>query len=185
MLRAGFAAILLVVGTAQLIAQEPAKSDATPACSFSEIYRKDGWTVPGVSGAKVKQRGKLGNISGVFVTVLKPVEAETNIAEIWCPSDHPGRLVVDDRPIRILALWSYDFDGRLFAYRINYALQTIDNGTRNELAAAIAVFFYDTDGSGRFTVSDGGKSVNGRGLGYLPSFIPDWAKSGAVKAAAE
>jgi hypothetical protein len=109
----------------------------------------------------------------VFITVLEPAEAETNITEIYCAEGHPGRLMIDERPIRILALWSLDFGGQIFAYRISYALQTIDDGKRHELGAASVLFFYDMDGSGRFTMRDSTM------IGFLPSFIPDWAKKSA------
>jgi hypothetical protein len=180
MLRAPFASALVLLGTSVAFPQQPAPKDATPNCTFSEVYKKDGWTVPGVHGAKVKQRATLTDLPGVFVTILEPADAQTNIPEIWCPQDHPGRLVLDDSPIRIMVLWSFDCGGRVFAYRISYAEEAIYNGERHELAAATSVFFYDMEGSGKFTVLDAGKRLNGKGWGYLPSFIPDWAKNNAA-----
>ncbi|MGA3371658.1 MAG: hypothetical protein ABSC48_07845 [Terracidiphilus sp.] len=182
MLRASFATLLIVIGAAPVFSQQPAKSDAPPTCSFSEIYRKDGWTVPGASGAKAKKpRAPLGNIPGVFLTMLEPGEAETNMATISCSRDHPGRLEIEeDAPIQILALWSFDFGGRIFAYRVVYGCEVINSGKREHLACASTVFFYDMDGSGRLTLSDGGRGVApGKNPGFLPSFIPDWAKNNA------
>jgi len=181
MRRARFAVALIVLGAGGAFPQRPAPKAETPNCTFSEVYKKDGWTVPGVHGAKVKERANLRNLPGVFVSILEPAEPQTNIPEITCPQDHPGRLDIKvDAPIRILNLWSFDLGGQVFAYRVEYAEETIYNGERHELAAATSVFFYDLEGSGRFTVLDGGKGVEGHSIGYLPSFIPDWAKNSAV-----
>jgi hypothetical protein len=168
-------AVALAVGNAHC--QVPAHRDAPETCSFSEVYKKAGWTIPGLAGATVKsQRAKLSNLPGVFVTMLQPSEPETDFQHVSCPYDHPGRLVVEGEPIKILDLWSFDFGGRVFAYRVSYAREAVNGGVRSELAAASTVFFYDTDGSGTFTVMKGATMGVGS---FAPAFIPDWAKNSA------
>jgi hypothetical protein len=55
MIRVIFASILIVFGAACAFSQQPVKSDAALTCTFPEMYKMDGWIVPGVQGAKVKQ----------------------------------------------------------------------------------------------------------------------------------
>jgi hypothetical protein len=177
MLRICFVAILIVLGTENTFCQQPSQNVASPVFSFNELYRKDGWTVPGVLGAKaIKQRGKLSNIEGVFLTMLQPGEVEANLTDLHFDQDHKGRIEIDDLPIKVLQLWSFDFDGRVFAYRVMYAKEVLDNGKREELATAVTVFFYDMGGSGRFTAMRWPKLDKSTGFGNLPEFIPDWVK---------
>jgi len=175
MFRITFMSILIVLGSGQLVAQQPAPGATAPVCSFSEIYRAEGWTVPGLARATVKsQRARFSNIPGVFVTVLMPVESESTITDIWCPPDHEGRLEIKEQPIGILNLWSFDFAGRVFAYGVSYGREAMQNGARVPIGAASAVMFYDVDGSGRFAVRKWARYP------FMPDFVPDWAKKDAV-----
>jgi hypothetical protein len=175
MIRVSLAALLIVLGVGKACCQQSVQSSASETCSFAEIYRQDGWAVPGLVGAKAKsQRAKLSKLPGVFVTMLQPAEPETFFQHVWCPQDHPGRIEIENAPIKVLDLWSFDFGGRVFAYRVSYAREAMKDGVRSELAAASIVFFYDADGSGRFTVVRGGTMGVGS---FAPAYIPEWAKS--------
>ncbi len=169
--------LLIVVGAAGVFAQQPAPKDTPPTCDSSKSYNKNGWTVPGVDGAKVTQHAAFTNIPDVFVTILQPLNAETNMTKVSCSRDHSEwPAIEEDIPIKILRLWFFDIDGHVFAYRVEYACEVIENGERLELGCASSAFFYDNDGLGRFTLTDSGKSGNGKGFGFLPSFIPEWVK---------
>jgi hypothetical protein len=90
---------------------------------------------------------------GYFVSSYQPIKAETFIPQdVSCPYNHPGRLVIENRPVRVVQLISWDYEGKLFMYEVFYALQVIYHGTRTELAAESQWQFFDVDGSGRFTV---------------------------------
>src|ERR1700720_1411174 len=171
MFRISFPFFLIVLGYGKLFSQQPSPGPGTPTCSFSEIYREDGWTVPGVAGAKVKgQRARFSNIPGVSVTVLIPVESESTVTGIWCPPDHAGRLEIEERPIGILNLWFFVFEGRVFAYGISYGKEVIQNGTRVPIGSSLAAMFYDVDGSGHFKVRKWSRYP------FMPDFVPDWVK---------
>jgi len=98
------------------------------------------------------------------------------LVDLHFDQDHEGRIELIDQPVKILQLWLFDFEGRVFAYRVQYAPEALENGNREELAAASIVFFYDEDGSGKFKVARWPKLLKSNGMGYLPEFIPDWVK---------
>jgi hypothetical protein len=173
--------IFLMIAAAALAAgdgfsQPPSGANGEKTCSFSEIFRKDGWTIPGLPA---KQAGKYvrkpvtEKMSDVFATMLTPVKPETTLTKIWCAHDQGGRLQIDEEPIGIIWLLSYDFEGRIFAYGVRYVEQWIKDGIRRQLGAESQVIFYDLDGSGRFTL------MKGPGGPLIPDFIPDWVKKGA------
>jgi hypothetical protein len=162
--------MLAIVGNAL---SQPLSKAPAPLCSFSELYRKDGWAIPGLEGARIKgQRMAFNNLAGVYVTMLEPATSESIITDVWCSRDHDGRIEIEDRPIRVLNLWSFDVGGRKFAYGLSYGVEAIQNGKRIPVGTSAALMFYDVDGSGRFKVLRGAK------FPFVPDMVPDWAKTG-------
>jgi hypothetical protein len=110
--------------------------------------------------------------------MLKPDNVESNLSEWHCSEKDPGRIeIVENAPVKIYALWAFDFGGPVFAYRVAYAPESINGGQRHELASMTSVFFYDPDGSGKFSVLKYQKWVREpKFTEYLPESVPDWAK---------
>jgi hypothetical protein len=166
--------MLIAFDAAYGYCQPSERTDQIESCSFAEIYSKAGWSIPGLDRATVKNpRARLTNLPGVFVTILQPGEPETTFQRIGCSREHVGRLEIEKEPVKILELWSYDFDGRVFAYRISFAREAVSDGVRSELAAASTVFFYDMDGHGVFTIL---RNVGG-GLDAYRPMVPDWTNN--------
>src|SRR5215469_8800331 len=158
---------IIQLAAASLFLQAPVPKE-TGTCSFSEIYKAEGWMIPGLMNAKVKKKANITDLPGVTLIVLEPVEDETTITSIQCARYNPGRLQIDESsPIRILELWAFDYKGRVFAYRVNYELQFYHEGARRALGGAISLFFYDMDGSGKFTVLKGASRL----LPELPPYL--------------
>lgn len=188
MFRTSFVYFLFAVFFSSAVGQQPGPASApnpepqgkSPTCIFSELFRSDGWNVPGLEGAKVKRaRSKVTNIPGLFLTMLEPADPEVDLTEMNCDQQHPGRVNVrENAPIKVLDLWAFDFGGQVFAYRLSYAGEAIYDGKREDLAWATSIFFYDLDGSGRFTVIRY-PTFKGKPdfTTYLPEFIPDWVKN--------
>jgi len=152
MLRTPFTSLLMVLGTSMVFSQQPTPKPTLPTCNFSEIYKADGWTVPGLLNARVKKRATLSNIPGVTVTIFEPVQPETTITAINCSRDLDGRLEIEELPIKILELSAYEYKGRAYAYGLSYERQAIQNGARVPLGAASGFLYYDLHDSGRFTM---------------------------------
>jgi hypothetical protein len=138
-----------------------------------EVHRNDGWKVPAISAdVEVKdRRAKFENIPGVYVTVLKPKEPRTTMMDIWCSRENRGRIEMQELPIRILHLWRFDFEGRVFAYGVSYGNDAIQNGKNIPLGSASAAIYYDVDGSGLFKIRRGAIYP------FMPDLIPDWVRT--------
>jgi hypothetical protein len=122
-------------------------------CSFSEAYRAEGWKIPGLLGAKKKtERASLSTHPEVFATMLDPGESEVELMSPKCPREFPGRLTLDTQPIKITELWKFDIAGKVFAYGVKFTHQAIENGVRINRLAVSQLIFYDTDGSGSYTL---------------------------------
>jgi hypothetical protein len=172
MLRAAVMMIFFLIPFFEKVPQQPPSIAPARTCSFSEIYKPEGWTVPGLKDASiqmrgnVKMRGNFTNLPGVTLTKLQPVNEETMITEIYCSPDQ-GRLEIEELPIRILELTQYEYKGHVFAYGLEYEKNVIHNGERSRLAAASGFLFYDPDGSGRFTIRKWASWP------FMPSLPPD------------
>ena len=161
------------VWSTNVFSQQQIDADASKGCMFSEVYRKTGWTIPGmpaVRAADKYSRQPYGEMPSVFVTTLKPNPVETTVTVLWCSRDDIGRLQIDDEPIGIISLWAFDFNGQVFAYSVRYVMESIWHDERRQLGGESQVMFYDLDGSGRFTL------MKGPGGPRVPTFIPDWVK---------
>jgi hypothetical protein len=181
MFRMGLVICLIALACGSAFPQQPAGGDEEPACSFSGIYRKDGWTIPGMPAAKAESVRKplIASMPGVFVTNLTPAESQTTITNIGCSREHNGSLEIREQPIGVIRLLSLDYGGRVFAYCVRYGTERIENGTRVDAGMEAYAMFYDLDGSGRFTLL---KSVK---RAPVPDFIPDWVKKGADAASSK
>jgi hypothetical protein len=141
-------------------------------CRFSEVYRREGWKIPGVSGAAPKgRRLALENLPGTFVTYLVAGKSEERIVLPDCQRDS-GRLTIREIPVRVLALSRVDFNGKVFAYTASYEPQTVLNGVPHRSMEVVQIVFYDVDGSGRFPIM----KYDMQGLFINSPDVPDWAK---------
>jgi hypothetical protein len=172
-----FALILFCFGSAfaqQSAGRNEAQSKQPPAsstCDISEVYRGDGWTVPGLKGATaISKRGESPNMPGVFTTFLRPSDSQSMFAYYLCSKDHSGRLEIMEFPIGIARLISFDIGGRVFAYYIHFGREYFnEDGERRDAGTESDAIFYDLDGSGRFTLRRWSKLP-------IPEFVPDWVR---------
>jgi hypothetical protein len=146
----------------------------------SEFYRSEGWTVPGLKGAKASgEQSPPEAKSEIRLKVLKPAQVEGALTLVRCPADSPGRVEVDEVPVKVLQLLAYEYAGSLFAYRVSFTQETsLADGTRTETGGESAVFFIDLDGTGRFKLMKPPSSL--REL-YAPPVVPDWVRRSAAE----
>jgi hypothetical protein len=166
--------ILIPLGAA--LCQQPTQPEATGPHNCSEVLREVGWTIPGLAGAKEKSRHpSLGEQGEWTITEMEPTQPEGVLTSVKCLSDSPNRIEVDEVPIKVLGLTSYEYRGHLFAYKIYFVLESLrGDGTRVESASESGKYFIDIDGSGRFTLMVPPKSLRAFNT---PPVIPDWVKS--------
>lgn len=165
---------LVVVTTVSGYSQESDEKNAPAPCIYSELYKTEGWKIPGLKGARKKSgRAAVPNKPGVYMTELEPTDRASTIEVFRCSQVHAGRLEVESIDIGIAYLYSFDVGGRVFAYSLTYGIDVAENGQSMPIGAVWLVMFYDPDGSGRFTLRRGEK---GR---FVPDLIPDWVKNNA------
>lgn len=168
--------ILLIFGPALLFPQQGSESSNTHHC---EALDQKGWTVPGLAGAKIQARGPSKYLDGVFLSVLEPGDPEAWLIGPECPAATDKAPEFRARPIRVMKLWGFDAGGAPFAYRIEYADEALHrDGTRGELGSMSVVYFFDTSGSGRFTLVRASTMI-GKNY-FFPDIVPEWAKRPAA-----
>lgn len=163
--------VLLTAQQSEATAQRPAAAAQQSAavigkiCAFAEIYKSDGWTIPGLAGSKEAiirkdevqipgvaatqprtARASLSGMPGVFATRLEPGYSDVQVDFPYCSADQEGRLVLQSTTAKVTQLWRFDFSGKVFAYGVVYV-------SPNPSLSSVRVFFYDPDGAGRFSVA--------------------------------
>jgi hypothetical protein len=139
-------------------------------CDIKEVFRKEGWNVPGLKGASVLgSKRPYPTMPGVSITTLKPTQTQTTFTYYDCSSEQRGRLQITEYPIGILWLGRVDYRGKTFAYLIHFGRQKYVKRKREDAGAESTFVFYDLDGSGRFTL---------RRYSAIPQpeFIPHWTQ---------
>ena len=78
----------------------------------SEFYRSEGWKVPGLEGAKASDEQSSPEAkSEIRLRVLKPAQAEGALTLVRCPADSPGRVEINEVPVKVLQLLAYGICG--------------------------------------------------------------------------
>lgn len=175
------AAMLQFACQDNLSAQTGSPESDPQQCSFSGVYQQGGWTIPGLSGAVPNgPRAALvyrvngvedPKLSGVFSTTLRAGIAHSNLTLLRCSHDAPGQLIARFLPVKTLEMRRFDFNGKVFAYGINYEVELMGPGGLRNSLEYVPVVFYDTDGSGHFTLLKYATSSMFRSLE-----VPEWAK---------
>jgi len=171
-------AVIAVVVSVDTAARVSPSDRGEMLCQFSEIYRPEGWKIPGRSGAApMGNRFALsvspgGAIPGVFVTKMKGGRSLSTLLLPKCSQDSPGRLIIRSTPVRVLEMSKVDYQGKVFAFIVQYEPQTVESGVVTRTLGFGQVVFLDTDGSGSFQVM----RYDDRGLFLASPEIPGWAK---------
>jgi hypothetical protein len=173
------AAMMLAVFAQRADAQCSESNPAEKQCGFSEMYRPEGWKIPGRSDAVPKsERMSLktspgGVVEGVFVTEMK-AKSISNLLLPECSHESPGRLSLSSVTVRVLKMWKVDFNGKVFAYVVDYEPQFIQSGHPHPTLCFVSVVFIDVDGSGFFKVLRYNLPLQKSFL-FSPD-IPQWAR---------
>ena len=98
--------------------QQSVDKPKAQTCGYGEVYKKNGWVIPGVDGAKKAWRTTVPNRNGVYMTKLEPIARAAVIQRLSCSREHVGRLEIEDVEVGITSLSSFDVGGRIFAYNL-------------------------------------------------------------------
>jgi hypothetical protein len=146
-----------------------ATAGAQTPCCVRELYKPEGWNIPGLAGAVTRSQSTEQD-GRILVETMKPGAPAASIMVVACASDTPGRLEIHEQTVDVQELRRYSAHGRVFAYRVNAGHVSISGRTRIALGAAEVLMYYDTDGGGLFKLREYGSSVP-YGLR-----VPDWVR---------
>jgi hypothetical protein len=168
-----------VLSTAALLAQQKASSGGTPPCSFSELFNRTGWKIPGLEGATARVTGAQlkaeGVPPGVFADLLEPKVRAASVTLAYCVVTSAGRIEIREQPVDVLKLLRFSMNGRVFAYEAMAGFTGLSGENRVALGTSVTLFYFDEDGSGRFAVQRGAAPPGAQ----IKLWIPEWAKSPA------
>jgi hypothetical protein len=133
-------------------------AEQSERCAFAEVYRPEGWKIPGLAAAvNAGRRAALttsmgGPVEGVFPTRLTAKPKANSIFHLLmpeCPGEPPGRLVLSDILVKPLEMWRVDYEGNVFAYVATYEAQFVEKGVPHGTLKEHFLVFIDVDGAGK------------------------------------
>ncbi len=145
-------------------------------CLIRELLNPNGWDIPGLSKAVVKTHGHYtsqGVPENVFVDGMEPTVPEATLMFVGLKSCEVAQLNL--RSIDVTKVERFTMNGRIFGYRILGTIATLDeHGRRIHFGSQESVYYYDPDGSGKFSVMhyDTGELI-------FKIIVPDWVNQKA------
>ena len=149
-------------------------------CDFSSLLNLKGWTIPGVDGAVADSERAKYEVPGVdgtaYVTMMKPGSKPATVTQVLCSKLRSGVTEIRWLDIRVMKLWRFDIEGKVFAYGVSGAWLASKDQTGDlvELGSASNVLFYDLDGSGKFVL------MRTAGFPFVPE-VPRWLSAAPAK----
>jgi len=146
---------------------------ADSQCHVREVFNRKGWNIPGLSKTKTRTshaRYSQADYDSVFVDILESQAQEDSVTFVWC-GDRTDRMEIAIRPVEIKEIQRFTSNDRVFGYLVTAV--PIGKGTNGEVAHAASedhLYFYDPDGSGKFTL------MRYAGEMFFKITIPNWAK---------
>jgi hypothetical protein len=143
---------------------------AQSACDITELYKEDGWTIPGLAGATVESGHDTGQGDTIAVEILKPHASAASIMILSCVASKPGRVEIRNQAVNVLELRRYSTLGHTFAYGVDAEHVSAEGEGRAALGAAEVLMYYDLDGSGLFRLREYASRIP------YSVRVPDWVK---------
>ena len=154
-----------------LLAQSGETQTPVPPCQIKEYLNRSGWNIPGLSKADVKTshaRYTSEGLENVYVDILEPTVPQDFITFVFIIS---GSAEVRNRPVDVTQIEQFMMNGHVFGYHVIATDAGFDkNGKRIHFGAQERVYYYDPDGSGKFTV------MHNAGELFFKIIVPDWVK---------
>jgi hypothetical protein len=148
------------------------QKSATP-CRIRELFKPTGWDIPGLSKATLKTHGHYvseGVSENVFIDVLDSQGTEASLIFVGLKSCEMAQL--NERSVDVTKIERFLMNNHVFGYRVTGTVAGFDKqGHRIHYGSEERVYYYDPDGSGRFSIMryDNGDLI-------FKIVVPDWVK---------
>jgi hypothetical protein len=165
-------AALALIRVSLFLATLFGRTNAESGCGVKELFKDDGWEIPGLSGATVQDRALLAG-QGVETTVetLAPLTPAASVMTALCAPEEPGRILIRNQTVNVQGLRRYSILGHTFAYRVIAEDVAVHGDERVALASVEILMYYDLDGSGIFKLREYASRVP------YKFRIPEWVKA--------
>jgi len=156
-----------------LIMQTGESQKAATPCRIRELFKPNGWDIPGLSKATVKTHGHYvskGIPENVFIDTLEAKAPEASLIFVGLKSCEMAQMNV--RSIDVTKIERFMMNGHVFGYRVTGVVAGFDKqGRRIHYGSEERVYYYDPDGFGKFSVMryDDGDLI-------FKIVVPDWVK---------
>jgi|WetSurMetagenome_2_1015567.scaffolds.fasta_scaffold386421_2 hypothetical protein len=152
-------------------AAHPAAVDNAQGEAYAiEVYREEGWPIPGLEGKGRRRVAPCGPKVKDDPITCEEVRAAPHAVVTMIRTLGGGRVEIHSQPVNVLRVTRFSVAGRVFAYFVVTAMVSIEEGRRIDLGDALHLEYYDEHGTGRLTTM---RWMGSRGPGLI---VPAWAK---------
>jgi hypothetical protein len=142
-------------------------------CRVKELLNYQGWEIPGLAAATVKLHARYkseGVPDNVFIDLMESQAPLVRLTFVGLKSCETA--VISFRSIEVNRIERFIMNGHVFGYRVTGTIASVDNQGHRTLAGSDEiVYYYDPDGSGKFSVMRYDSSEL-----TFKIIIPDWVK---------
>lgn len=149
------------------------RSNAESSCGVKELFKDDGWEIPGLSGATVQDRALPRQGGETVAETLTPITPAASVMIVSCVPAEPGPILIRDQAVNVQGLRRYSILGHTFAYRVIAEDVGVHGEERVALGSAEILMYYDLDGSGLFKLREYASRIP------YKFRIPEWVKPSA------
>lgn len=147
------------------------------SCQIQEVLNRKGWDIPGLSKTVTRTahaRYPAEGIENVFVDILESKATDSSVTLAIRYSNSNSRVEIVAKPVDVIQIQRFQIDNQVFGYLVTAVPVGIANdGHRIRAASEELLYYYDPDGSGRFTVMRYASEI------FFKIVVPDWAKQRA------
>jgi hypothetical protein len=165
------------------LAQSAEQPQATTAsCATAEVSNRHGWKIPGLSKARIKEAPHPAldpEMPDLLLEVLVPISPADYMTLVGNARGKIGMLEVFDEAVDVTSIQRFILNDHVFGYLVTATIAGNDSkDKRIHFGSVERIYYYDADGSGKFTVMQDAGSMEFRIV------VPEWVKQSKKKASA-
>jgi len=175
-MKIGRVVVLVITAFSSSFAMTNGMHVFTPMTDLSRVINEKGWTVSGLSRAKIVSprtlvNGREGEL--LYITLLQPRTETIATVPIFWLTENGSILNTREQTIAVRSIERYDVDQHVFCYVQAGVGSSYDEKTkRGGYGGQFVLIYYDNDGDGIFESFELGNSAKP----FIP-VVPAWVKT--------